>query len=236
MVQLWAGDTATVFGTVTDPSGAALADVALTARNVATGVARSTVTSPNGQYRIPALAPGPYELTASLASFATVRRTGIGLRLGAEVRIDLQLEVASFATEITVERDSPLVATTDASVETVINPEQVDLMPLLNRDYLSLIRLAPGVGEGFLGGPSIGGSRDSSNTFLIDGVDNSEDILGMRRQTTNLDAVQELQVLVNNFKAEYGRASRSSTSRLRTRLSPTPSGEAPLPASLPTSA
>ncbi len=206
VVRLWAGDTATLFGTVLDPSDVVLADVAVTARNVATGVARSAVTSPNGQFRIPALAPGPYEITTALQSFAPARRTGVNLRLGSEVRIDLQLEMAGFATEITVERDSPLVATTDATVETVIDREQVDLMPLVGRDYLGLLRLAPGIGEGFEGS-SIGGSGGRSNTFLIDGVDNSEDILGVRRQSTNLDAVQEFQVLVNNFKAEYGRAS-----------------------------
>lgn len=203
----WAGDTATVYGTVLDPSGAVVADVAVTARNAATGVARSAVTSRDGSFRIPALAPGPYEISAVRSGFTPARRTGLHLSLGSEVRIDLRLELPSFQTEITVERDSPLVATTNATVETVVKREQLDLMPLVDRDYLGLLRLAPGVAEPLAAGGRIAGSRDFSNAFLIDGVDNSEDIVGLYRQTTNLDAVQEFQVLLNNFKAEYGRAS-----------------------------
>jgi len=203
----WAGDTATVYGTVLDASGAVVADATVTARNVATGVARSALTSPDGSYRIPALAPGPYEISAARSGFAPARRTGVRLGLGADVRIDLPLAMPSFETAVTVERDGPLVTTTDATVQTVVNREQLELMPLIERDYVGLLRLVPGVAEPLAAGGRIAGSRDFSNAFLIDGVDNSEDLVGLYRQTTNLDAVQEFQVLLNNFKAEYGRAS-----------------------------
>jgi hypothetical protein len=197
-----AADTALVFGQVTDPSGAHLPGATVTARNLDTGISRALQTASDGTYRLPALPPGRYDVSVELAGFAAARRSGLTLRLGAEVMVDFQLQVAGLSEEVTIVGDAPLVETTSSTVQTTVGREQIDVLPLIGRDYLSLLSLAPGVA-----GESILGSRERSNSFLIDGVDNSEDISGLRRQQYNLDAIQEFQVVLSSFKAEFGRAS-----------------------------
>jgi len=203
----FAAETATVIGRVTDPSGGALPGAIVTARNVDTGITRTVTTAADGTYRIPALAPGRYEFTTELAGFATAKRTGVNLNLGAEAQLDVSLTLPTVSEQVTVTADAPVVETTNASVQTVVNREQIDLLPLIGRDYQDLARLSAGAVVTSGQGTSFTGSRGRSNQFLIDGVDNSEDISGFRRQGTPLDDVAEFQVLVNNYKAEYGRAS-----------------------------
>lgn len=202
-----ASETATVSGTIKDVSGGVLPGTSVTARNVATGVARSTVSGADGGYRIPALPPGSYEVTAELAGFATLRRSGLTLSIGQEVGLPFELQVRTVTEEILITADAPVVETTSASVQTVVTRTQIDLLPLIGRDFQDLARLSAGAVVTSGQGTSFTGSRGRSNSFLIDGVDNSEDISGFRRQNFNLDAVQEFQVAVNNFKAEYGKAS-----------------------------
>lgn len=205
--QLFAAETATVMGRVTDTSGAVVPGATVTARNVDTGIARSAATDAGGSYRIPVLPPGAYEFTATAAGLASVRRAGVRLHIGAEVVLDFELKPASISEQLTVVADAPVVDTTDATVQTIVKREAIDILPLVARDWQSLARLAPGAvvtgGEGV----SFTGSRGRANQYLIDGVDNSDDFIGFHRQEFNLDAIEEFQVLVSNFKAEYGRAS-----------------------------
>lgn len=202
-----ASETATVTGAVKDASGAAVPGASVTARNVATGVTRAAVTSIDGTFRIPALAPGGYEVSAELAGFATVRRSGLNLRIGQEAAVAFELRPSHVTEEITITADAPVVETTNASVQSVVSRTQIDLLPLIGRDFQDLARLSAGAVVTNGQGTSFTGSRGRSNGFVIDGVDNSEDISGFRRQNFNLDAVEEFQVLVNNFKAEHGKAS-----------------------------
>ena len=95
--------------------------------------------------------------------------------------------------------------TTTAAVETRLDRAAIDVLPIIGRSYESLLRLAPGAQSS--NGTSFVGSRGRSNQWNIDGVDNSEDISGYSRQSLALDSVQEVQVLVTGFKAEYGQAS-----------------------------
>ena len=97
---LFAAETATVIGRVTDASGAVVPGATVTARNVDTGISRSAVTETDGTYRIPVLPPGGYEFTAKLAGFGAVRRAGVRLNIGAEVTLDFELKPASLAEEI----------------------------------------------------------------------------------------------------------------------------------------
>ncbi len=201
-----ASDTAIVIGIVTDDSGAAVPGATVTARNVNTGVARTVVTIADGHYRIPVLPPGQYEFTVELPGFSRVRRSGVNLSLGSEVTLGFQLKPAAVTEELTVVADAPLVETTNAAVQTIVNREQIDLLPLISRDYFDLVRLTPGAVVTNGQGTSFTGSPGRGNVYLIDGVDNSEDISGFDRQGFNLDGVEEFQVIANNFKAEYGRA------------------------------
>ena len=198
-------DTATVVGIVTDPQSGVLPGVTVTARNTATGFSRDSVTAADGRFRIPAIPPGPYEFTAELAGFTTGLRRGVTLTVGAEVVINFELKLGGLTEVLTVTAESPVVETTTAAVQTFLDRETIDLLPLIGRDYTSLLRLAPGAQSS--NGTSFTGSRGRSNQWYIDGVDNSEDISGYSRQSPAVDSIQEVQILVNGFKAQYGSAS-----------------------------
>ena len=198
-------DSATVVGVVTDTQGGVLPGVTVTARNTRTGFSRESVTDSDGRFRIPGMPPGAYEFTARLAGFTTGLRRGVTLTVGSEVVINFDMKVGGISEEMTVTAEAPVVETTTAAVQTFINRETIDLLPLIGRDYTSLLRLAPGAQNS--NGTSFTGSRGRSNQWYIDGVDNSEDISGYSRQSPAVDSIQEVQVLVNGFKAEYGSAS-----------------------------
>jgi carboxypeptidase family protein len=199
-------DSATVVGVATDPQDRVLPGVTITARNTDTGVTRSDVTAAEGQYRIAALPPGPYELSAALQGFATSMRRGVTLTLGAEAVINFSLTLSTITEQVVVTADAPVVETTTAAVQAAMTREQIDLLPLIGRDYASLLRIMPGAVSNN-SSYSFTGSRGRSNQFQFDGVDNSSDISGYERTEPALDSLQEFQVLVNNYKAEYGRAS-----------------------------
>ncbi|HYB95808.1 MAG TPA: TonB-dependent receptor [Vicinamibacterales bacterium] len=199
-------ETATIVGGVLDAQKSAIPGATITARNVATGLTRTGVTDSDGRYRIAAIPPGTYEISAALQGFATAIRQGVTLTVGAEAVINFELNVAGVNEAVTVVIDAPIVETTTAAVQSTIRREQIDLLPLAGRDYTGLLRLVPGAAAnnstyGFAG------SRGRSNTWSIDGVDNSDEISGFAHQSPALDSVQEIQVLVNGFKAEFGQAS-----------------------------
>ena len=215
-------ETATVIGTVRDSQQAALPGATVTVKNVDTGFTRTGMSDDQGRYRIAAIPPGAYELSAELAGFATALRKGVTLTLGAEAVLNFELSVASVTEQVSVTADTPVIETTTAAVQGTMRREQIDLLPVIARDYTNVIRLMPGAAAnnstyGFAG------SRGRSNTWNVDGVDNSDEISGYAHQSPALDSIQEIQVLANGFKAEYGQASggvvnvitRSGTNQVR---------------------
>ena len=199
-------ETATVIGAVVDAQGAALPGATITARNTDTGFLRNTVSDAEGRYRMAALPPGPYELTVALPSFATATRRGVTLTVGAEAVINFTMSLAGVSEAVTVLADTPVVETTTSAIAETIRREQIDLLPLAGRDYTQLLRLAPGAAANN-SSYGFGGGRGRSNTWQLDGVDNSDEISGFQHQSPALDSIQEVQILVNGFKAEYGQAS-----------------------------
>ncbi len=198
-------DTALVLGTIKDSQGGVLPGVSVNVRNVDTGLSRTSVTDEGGTFRLPALPPGRYELSASLDGFAEFVRRGIGVAAGAEVVINIDLSLASVAEQVIVTADSPVVETTTAATQSRITSEALEVLPVAGRDYTSLLRLAPGAQSS--NGFALAGSRGRSNQWTIDGADNRDDISGNGRQVVALEAVSEIQVLVNGFRAEFGQAS-----------------------------
>jgi hypothetical protein len=199
-------DTATVVGTVADSQKGVLPGVTVTARNVATGFTRTGVSGDDGGYRLAALPPGAYEFKAELSGFSVVTRQGVTLTAGSETVINLQLAPSNVQENITVTAEAPVVSTTTSGIGTSINRLQIDLTPLIGRDYTSMLRLVPGAAANN-SSYSFAGSRGRSNQWHVDGFDNSEDISGYQRQSPAVDAIAEVQVMVNGFKAEYGEAS-----------------------------
>lgn len=218
---------ADIVGIVRDHTGAVLPGVAITARNVDTGLTRSVATDGQGRYRLVALSVGRYTVTAELAGFQTVVREGITLTINMRANVDFEMKVAPIAESITVSGESPIVETTSSEVGTTFTRTVIDEMPLNGRNPTDLLLLAPGVTTGVArGGYAISGSLERNNSYTIDGIDNNDDIVGGQRASLQQDVVREFQLIANQFAAEYGRASggsvnvltESGTNQLRGRL------------------
>jgi len=201
--------TATLQGTVSDPTGGKLPGVTVTVKSPALMGDRTTVTNTNGDYILPGLPPGDYTITFDLAGMQTTT-VSKNLALGLQTVVDAKMRVAGVAEAITVTASSPTVLE-NVTVGANVKKETVDTLPLL-RTPTDIGALSPGV-TGDRGGRattpvngqlSINGGMAYDNNFLINGVNVQDNIFG---QTNNLfieDAVQETQVLTSGISAEYG--------------------------------
>ena len=198
--------TAEISGVVTDGSGAVLPGVTITARNLGTGFERVAVSDEKGRYSLLSLPTGPYKVTASLAGFNTATREGFTLSLNQTVVIDLQLAPASLNESVTVKGEAPLISTTNGVIGKTIGTDVIDSVPSLGRNYQNLVGLAPGVRSTETTNPRIGGNAYYANSWKVDGMENDqESVAGVQSRVTQ-DAVAEVQVLTNQFSAEFSRA------------------------------
>ena len=198
-------DTATVLGTVVDAQAGILPGVTVSAKNVETGVIRTDVTDANGRYRLRAIPPGRYVVAVELSGFQTITRTGIVLTVGAEAAMDFTLQVAGVTESVTVEANAPVVDTSNATIGSNLESNQIQALPTISRDYRDFLRVVSGTSSTDQG-VSFFGSRAASNNWQLDGVDNTASASGTQRTSPQLDAIAEFQVLTNSFKAEYGHA------------------------------
>ena len=213
-------------GTVSDDQGGVLPGANITVLNVETGWSRETVADARGWYRAPALAPGRYEIRASLQGFVTLVRAGLVLTLGQEATVNLSLHLATVAETVTVTADTPLVETTSNALERTITRTDLDSLPLVGRNFANLATLSPGVAGVGGGGVSASGQTTRSNSYLIDGTSNDDTVVNTQRGGFSLEAVREFAVITNQFNAEYGMASgaiisvitRSGTNDLQGRV------------------
>jgi hypothetical protein len=208
--------TASVQGSVTDPSDAAIAGVTIRITNVSTGVVTDLETNASGLYSAPLLQPGGYKIDAEKPGFARATRTGVDLDVGQTARVDFTLKIGSVNETVEVSAAALTVDSETSTVGQVIHTKQILDLPLNGRNYLDLARLTTGVA------PSFGSRTDAKGTFsalgqhglqtniLLDGADNNSRFsggqLGYEAQavTPSIDAVQEFKVVTNNNSAEYG--------------------------------
>ena len=198
-----------VQGYVQNASGDPVPGAQITARQVVTGTTRTAVSDGNGYYRFQELVVGPYEFTVELAGFVTQVRSGVNLLVGQQAKLNFTLSVTAVEESVIVEEDAPLLEPTKSSIGATITKQQIDDLPLLDRDFVNLALLAPGITFARTEATDISasGSSGSSNTFLIDGVSNDQDSLGDSRGDFSPDAIAEFQVLSSAYNAEYGQAS-----------------------------
>jgi hypothetical protein len=206
--------TAILQGTVMDESNAALPGVTVTARNEETGVTRSVVTDETGRYRMPALPTGPYTVSAELPGFRTEERSGIQIVVGQAASVEFQLKISSVQETITVAGEAPLVDTQRSHVASTIEEKQIQELPLISRNFLSLAALVPGAGRNTSPTgtqPLAFGASDSRSNYttIIDGGDLDDDVWGAPVQSFMQDSIKEFQVITNRFDAEYGRATEA---------------------------
>ena len=196
----------TLIGRVTDPSGAVLPKVTVTAVNSATDVSSVAATNEEGYYVIPYLPIGRYAVTAEAAGFTAERRTDLLLQVGQTVRVDFELKLGEVGTKIEVQASLPVVQTETSSVGAVVDSRQILGVPLNGRGLFALLALAPGVQRAG-SNASIGGAPGNMVTnFTVDGTTNN-DVISARLESAHpsLDTVAEFEVLNVNAPAEFGR-------------------------------
>jgi Carboxypeptidase regulatory-like domain len=223
--------TAQLSGIITDPSGQSVPEAEIQVRNEGTGLIRTTKSTAEGDYTVPALLPGSYEVRVQKSGFKTLARDGIVLQVEQHARLDLTMELGAVEAQVSVSADAPMINTSDASVSTVVDRAFVENLPLNGRSFQALIALTPGAAitpvnadeEGQL---SVAGQRSGSNYFTVDGVGaNFAASVGLfQGQTSNgglpalsalgstaslvsMDALQEFRIETSTYAPEYGRQS-----------------------------
>src|SRR5579864_326867 len=145
------GTTATILGTVTDSTGAAIPGAAIQVKNVGTGLTQSTQSDSQGRYRVQDLGVGDYEVQSSKQGFATVLRKGITLTVGSQGVVDFTLGVGQTQQTVTVEGQVTQVETTNSAVSSLVSQAQMRDLPLNGRNFQDLIQSAPGVQNYYAG-------------------------------------------------------------------------------------
>ncbi|HEY2016407.1 MAG TPA: TonB-dependent receptor [Bryobacteraceae bacterium] len=205
-------NTATITGQALDASGAAVPGARIVARNVETGIQRATVTADTGDYTIPLLPIGTYEVSADKNGFKRYIQSGLVLQVDQHARVDIQLQIGAASESVMVTAEAPLTQTDTSSVGSVIDNQKVVEMPLNGRQFYSLALLVPGVAPpaqgsilSFRGGFNVAGSSELNNNFTLNGLENNDQLLSAPAFRPSVDAIQEFKILTGVFPAEYGR-------------------------------
>jgi Carboxypeptidase regulatory-like domain len=212
--------TATIVGRVVDASGASVSGASVTAINTDTNERRNAPSDPDGSYIFPALAVGNYRVEAQLAGFKNFARTGITLEVNRNARVDIQLEVGAVTETVEVTGDAPVVDTFQVQMGALVDQRRVENLPLSGRNIYSLVSTLAGVRSvaseevSTRNGNLVraNGSRLTHTSFTLDGGFNNSHWRNGGQASPNPDAVQEFNVITNNFNAEYGRSSGSVVS------------------------
>jgi hypothetical protein len=205
-------DLGSVSGTVTDASGAVVPHASISVTNVATGAERVSTTNAQGEYSVTQLPAADYTIKVTASGFSSSSEK-FTLTVGSSHAINVKLGVAGNQTEIVVTVDNTTAPDlVDAQVSTDITNEQVQNLPLADRNPYSLVSLSGNVSSQIMGGDrgvgyDIGGARSASVDILLDGAENT-DLFGVGvGQTIPQDAMQEMSVVIAGQGAEFGRAS-----------------------------
>jgi hypothetical protein len=201
---------ASIRGIVTDQSGAVLPDVNLTATNVATGVARTTVATKDGTYEFLQLQIGDYELKAEKTGFSTFTTTKIHLDVEQVYVQNVKMQLGSVSQEVTVQASAAQVESTSMQLGDVVTGDEIVDAPLVNRNWVQLQQIQPGVvgaSDRFTTNYATNGSESQQNAYLINGMDSSDIALNTPNVTPSPDALSEFRLVTSTINPEYGRNS-----------------------------
>lgn len=201
--------TGSIRGTVKDPEGGVLPGVSVTALSDALVSGRLlAVTDERGVYRFPSLPSGTYTIQAELSGFKTTRQDGVRITIGAALAVDLVLQVATVAEEITVTAEAPLVSVVSNSVASSFNTDFLDAQPL-PRNYYNVIASAPGVNIDYTSSSgsamlAYGSYSEAQNAFTLDGVNVADAGSGQHWLLPSIQWMEEIQIGGLGAAAEYG--------------------------------
>src|SRR5262245_54641315 len=225
MVLLFAGGvraqesaSSGITGEVVDSSRAGVPGATITVTNLGTNAQRVTQSDPEGRFAFPNLPPANYSVRVELSGFQTTELKELTLRNGEIARPILTLAVAGVSESVSVQGESPLLQSTNASVSQTITQQQIEALPVSGRNPLAFASLSAGVTpQAFNRGTQFGaagssrsqyvtveGGRDSSTNYAVDGVYVRSLRFNNLSLNPPLDAVQEVNVLRNAFTTEYG--------------------------------
>src|SRR2546427_9158830 len=216
--SLFAQDTASITGTVTDPSGAAVKGAQVRVSSPGRGIDHTVPTNDTGDYLVAGLPPGPVNVAVTAQGFKKYEATGVILRVGQKARTDITLQVGASNTVVEVEGTAVgQVETQSSDLTGTVTGKQITQLELNGRNFTQLVTLIPGVSnqtgqdEGTVGvygnvAYSINGGRTEYNNWEFDGGDNMDnDSNATLNVYPNVEAIAEFKVLTSNYGAQYGR-------------------------------
>ena len=219
--------TADIVGTVTDNSGSIVPGAKITATNVETNLGYSAESNADGNFVLTQLPAGHYRFDAEKTGFKSWRIADIRLAIGDRYRADVRMEVGRLDQTITVLAEEAHLQTESATVASLIDERQVQDLPLLGRNFVTLTQLVPGATDYDTGSFSTGNAVDdrrrpssvsvngflaTQNNFMIDGMDNNERFIATVTVKPSIEAIGEIKVITNTFSAELSRANGAGIS------------------------
>ncbi len=208
-----------ILGLVSDPTGAVLSGVKVSATNDATSIVRDAVTNDSGEYVFPTLPVGTYSVSFDANGFKKAVRRGIALDVNQAITLNMTMKVGESKEVVDVTSEAPLVDTTSTQLGAVVNNRSVNELPLNARDTYQFLQLQPGVqsqlgssggtfyGSDDAGAVSVNGGRSRANNFSVNGGDANDQFVNLPTIQPTPDAIEEFRVISNTFDAEYGRNS-----------------------------
>src|SRR6202171_2389898 len=208
-------NTATLTGTVTDPQGLAVRGAKVTATFLATDAQRSIPVDDNGRFTLLGLVPGEYKVRVEGPSnFAPYENPSLQLTVGQEAVLNVRLALGTQTQTVTVTTDSAPIETTRSESAQTVDQRQINNLPINGRNYINFTLtnsqvtrdVSPTIGPAPNSGLNISGARARSNMVSVDGADAVDNSINGIRAAVSQEAVQEFQMILSNYNAEYGRA------------------------------
>ncbi|HXO93046.1 MAG TPA: carboxypeptidase regulatory-like domain-containing protein, partial [Candidatus Acidoferrum sp.] len=208
-------NTATLSGAVTDPQGLGVKSAKITLVNKSTGAERTASTDDNGRYTFVSLPPGTYKMTVDGGSgFSNFTAEDLVVTVGEDATYNPKLELHGVQQTVTVTSQVAAVETTKSEVSQTIDQRRIDNLPINGRNYINFTLtnsqttrdVSPTIGPAPNSGLNVSGARARSNMVTVDGADAVDNSVNGIRSTVSQEAVQEFQLILSNYNAEYGRA------------------------------
>src|SRR6266436_3408262 len=208
-------NSASLTGTVVDPTGAGMKAAKVTVTNMANGSERTAVSDDAGRYNLVGLPPGQYKVSVDGGpNFEVYKEDSVVLTVGDSVARDFKLALRGQQQSVVVQAEATNVETTKTEVSDTVTQRRIDNLPINGRNYINFTLtnsqttrdVSPTIGPAPNSGLSIGGARARGNMVSVDGADAGDNSINGVRSTISQEGVQEFQLILSNYNAEYGRA------------------------------
>jgi len=207
-------NTATLSGTVTDPQGLAVRGAQVTVTSATTGAQRTIVADEDGRYVFIGLPPGQYKMTVRAGSFSVFQNDSVVVTVGEDATLNPRLSLTGVTETVTVTGETAAIETSKTEVSQTVEQRSIDNLPINGRGYINFTLInsqttrdvSPTIGPAPNSGLNINGARARSNMVSVDGADAVDNSVNGIRATVSQEAVQEFQLILSNYNAEYGRA------------------------------